>query len=107
MRRTWKYNRIINILEDKDKTLFQEDKFKSIDLVNRKLNLIINMLTEPEEYIDDTAEAKGIFEQNNISTDDMVGQFITKQYLKNAELQQAIDALGQGVVQLMLRGAIR
>ena len=36
-------------------------------------------------------------------TTTLLGQYIVQQTLKNAELEQKIDAVGQGVVQLMLK----
>lgn len=35
----------------------------------------------------------------------LLGQYMVRQTIKNAELEQKIDAIGQGVVQLMLKGS--
>lgn len=35
----------------------------------------------------------------------LMGQYIVQQTLKNAELEQKIDAAGVGIVQLMLKGS--
>lgn len=37
-------------------------------------------------------------------TDQLLGQFIVQQTLKNAELEQMISAIGTGIVQLQLKG---
>ena len=81
-------------------------KFMEIfDLLNKKLNLIIDILTEIEDKdLVDSRELKEIYEQADpiLSTDAIQGQAIIESTLKNAEMEEAMTSIGQGVVEIML-----
>jgi hypothetical protein len=39
-------------------------------------------------------------------TSQLLGQFVVEQTLKNAELEQVLNAIGAGIVQLQLKGGV-
>lgn len=105
MKRTYKFDRIIHALSPEEKELFKNGEVKSLDLLNKKLNLIIDILTEIEDTeLIDSRELKEIEMQDEpmLSTDSMQGQFIVESALKSMELEQAVNSTGQGVVEIML-----
>lgn len=105
MKRLYKFDRIIHALSPEEKALFKEEEVKSLDLLNKKLNLIIDILTEIEnEELLDSRELKEIKEQADplLSTDSIQGQAIIENTLKTAEMEEAITSIGQGVVEIML-----
>ena len=105
MKRQYKFGRIIHALSPEEKALFKEEEVKSLDLLNKKLNLIIDILTEIEdEDLVDSRELKEIHEQSDplLSTDAIQGQAIIESTLKNAEMEEAMTSIGQGVVEIML-----
>lgn len=105
MKRQYKFGRIIHALSPEEKALFKEEEVKSLDLLNKKLNLIIDILTEIEdEDLIDSRELKEIKEQADplLSTDAIQGQAIIESTIKTAEMEEAIASIGQGVVDIML-----
>jgi len=105
MKRQYKFNRIIHALSPEEKALFKDEEIKSLDLLNKKLNLIIDILTEIEDKdLIDSRELKGIKEQADpmLSTDAIQGQAIIENTLKTAEMEESIASIGQGVVDIML-----
>lgn len=105
MQRRYKFGRIIHALSPEEKELFKNGEVKSLDLLNKKLNLIIDILTEIEDTeLIDSRELKEIEMQDEpmLSTDSMQGQLIVESALKSMELEQAVNSIGQGVVEIML-----
>ena len=105
MKKLWSNGRIIYTLSDEDHALFADTEYVSVELLNKKINLLFDMLTEIPG-IDAQPADKGIMPQAGENTDKTLGQFVVQQTLKNAEVGQQLDTIGQGIVQLMLKGVL-
>lgn len=90
MQRQWDVSRtrIVNVLDANDKALFSSNQPITLELVNAKLNLLFDILTDTDNFdTESTAAEKGI--QSQVNNDNSVD---TK-----------IDLLGQAIVDLQLK----
>lgn len=96
-------NGLQNIISEKEKILFKTDTFIDNNLLNSKLNFLIDLFTESEKG-DLSPEKKGIEIQENseLTSDTQVGKMLIETTLKNAEIEEALYSIGKGVVEIML-----
>ena len=93
----------VNLISDEEKELFKSYTFIDNKVLNAKLNFIIDLFTQTEQGSFEPAE-KGMEIQDNpeLTADTQVGRMLIESTLKNAEMEEAMTSIGQGVVEIML-----
>ena len=93
----------VNLISEEEKELFKSETFIDNKVLNANLNFIIDLFTQTEHGSFDPAE-KGMEIQDNpeLTADTRVGRMLIESTLKNAEIEEAISSIGQGVVEIML-----